>query len=173
MNAHALYTIGYEGAMPADFWATLRLSNIKILIDIRDVPFSRKPGFSKKSLEQNAPSFGIDYVYLRGLGDPKRGRDAAKVGNYIQFQKIFLAHLETEDAISDLAKAMVLATASNSCLLCYERKPEHCHRSIVAAHMVEQGKFKVYHLGVRAGVALKLPSRQEYCAQDELRVTGM
>ncbi len=155
MGTHALYTIGYEGASPSDFWATLVTSGVKTLIDVRDVPFSRKPGFSKKALGHDSEGFGLKYIHLAGLGDPKEGREAAKIGKYALFAKIFSAHMMSESALSDLSKAIDLSLEATSCLLCYERNPENCHRSIVASHMLGHGSFKLYHLGVRAGLALK------------------
>lgn len=156
METFTLYTIGYEGAARDDFWATLRSSGIKTLIDVRDLPLSRKPGFSKKALELDADSFGIGYIHLAGLGDPKEGRDAARAGQYALFKKIFSAHMESLEALSDLAEAVILSLKAPSCLLCYERNPENCHRSIIASDMMKQEKFSLCNLGVRAGLGSKI-----------------
>lgn len=153
MEMQTLFTIGYEGASPDDFWATLLSSGIKNIIDIRDVPISRRPGFSKKALGREAELVGVNYVHLAGLGDPKQGREAAKAGNFTQFRKIFSAHMQTSEAISDLAEAVALSMEAPSCLLCYERNPENCHRTIVASHMMDNERFRIYHLGVRVGLA--------------------
>ena len=146
--AQTLFTIGYEGADSCDFWETLRECGVKTLLDVRDVPISRKPGFSKKALGLDAETHGIRYIHLSGLGDPKEGRDAAKAGEHLRFLKIFSAHLKTPEALMDLAKAIELSAGGTACLLCYERKPEQCHRTIVAAHMAEQRTFTIRHLGV-------------------------
>lgn len=157
MGKPALYTIGYEGASQGDFWATLLASGIKTIIDVRDVPFSRKPGFSKKALGHDAGSFDLNYVHLAGLGDPKEGRDAAKAGKHALFLEIFSARMKTPLALSDLAEAVGLSLGAPSCLLCYERNPEYCHRSIVASHIIGQESFQLFHLGVRVGLALNSP----------------
>ena len=88
-----LYTIGYEGAQPADFFDQLLASGVRALIDIRDVPISRKRGFSKNSLREGLAEHSIEYLHLKGLGDPKPGRIAAREGRYSDFRMIFNAHM--------------------------------------------------------------------------------
>jgi len=70
------YTIGYEGAEIGDFVATLLHFEIDTLIDIRDVPLSRKRGFAKSALAEILRANSVEYVHLKGLGDPKEGREA-------------------------------------------------------------------------------------------------
>ena len=164
----ALYTIGYEGAALEDFWATLQAAGVRTVLDIRDVPFSRKPGFSKKALSAEAARRGVQYVHLQGLGDPKEGREAAKAGNHSQFLAIFSAHMERPEAVADLAEAVELSRQGAACLLCYERDPKDCHRTIVAARMVAHGDFTVAHLGVRAGLAAASRKTQEFNGVGEL-----
>lgn len=142
-----LLTIGYEGASIGDFVATLKLADVEVLIDIRDVPNSRKPGFSKKRLAEILEHAGLDYVHLRDLGDPKPGRDAARRGDMEGFERIFRAHL-TRDASQDaLTTAVDIATRSRAALLCFERDHACCHRTIVAEAMAGRKPFKVRHLG--------------------------
>ena len=149
----ALYTIGYEGASQDDFWASLLAAGVRTVLDIRDIPISRKPGFSKKALIAEAARRGVQYVHLQGLGDPKEGRDAAKAGDHAKFLAVFTAHLERSEAVADLSEAVELSLDDTACLLCYERDPKDCHRTIVAARMMASGDFNVVHLGVRAGIA--------------------
>jgi uncharacterized protein (DUF488 family) len=158
----ALYTIGYEGAPLDDFWATLQAAGVSTVLDIRDVPFSRKPGFSKKALSAEAERRGVRYVHLQGLGDPKEGREAAKAGLHAKFVTIFSAHLERPAAVADLAKAVELAKMAPTCLLCYERDPKECHRTIVASRMMSAGGLATVHLGVRAGLAAASRNTQEF-----------
>lgn len=150
-----LLTIGYEGALIDDFVATLKLANVDVLIDIRDVPVSRKRGFSKKSLARALESAGLDYIHLRDLGDPKPGRDAARRGDIEAFERIFRAHLARDVSQEALTKAVEIATRVRASLLCFERNHAHCHRSIVAEAMGDREPFEVRHLGVRHGIATK------------------
>ena len=73
---------------PADLFASLKANRVKLLIDVRDVPISRKPGFSKTSLAQGLADAGIGYLHLKGLGDPKPGRIAAREGRFSDFCRI-------------------------------------------------------------------------------------
>ena len=89
---------------------------------------------------------GIGYRHLRGLGTPKRGREAARGGDLESFERIFREHMEEPEALLDLGEAIALAQAQPICLLCLERDPEHCHRMIVGGRMVEQTGQELHHL---------------------------
>ncbi|MGB0669873.1 MAG: DUF488 family protein [Rhodospirillales bacterium] len=141
-------TLGYEGSNIEDFCATLRAASVDYVIDVRERALSRKKGFSKKAFAEHLAKNGIRYVHLRGLGDPKAGRDAAKNGDYQLFRKIFGAHLLTEKAQSDLAIAIQLCSQWDSCLVCFERDPAHCHRTIVAKLLMEKCRGDIQNLYV-------------------------
>ena len=154
MRIKQLFTIGYEGADLADFLATLGACGVDQVIDIRDVPISRKRGFSKKALAEALAVRRIAYVHLKELGDPKPGRDAARRGDFSAFRNIYGRHLKGSDAQAALRVAAQAADEKVSCLLCFERAHEHCHRTIVAAALAKQDGFDIKHLGVRKDVAL-------------------
>lgn len=140
-----LYTIGYEGSSIEDFLATLKEAKIELLIDVREVPISRKRGFSKSALSAGLAAQSIDYLHLKGLGDPKPGRLAAREGRYDEFRKIFSAHLRSETAQIDLRRGIDAAKRTRACLLCFEKDHKHCHRCIVADEMAKQNEFQIIH----------------------------
>ena len=144
------YTIGYEGSQVEDFVHTLKQQGIATLVDVREMPLSRKRGFSKTALRDTLTSHGIAYVHLRGLGDPKPGREAARSGDYPRFRHIFGQHMQTDYAQHDLQEAMKLVCAAPACLMCFEHDHCNCHRSIVAQHLVEKARLKVHNLVVEA-----------------------
>lgn len=146
-------TIGYEGALLADFIATLKLAGIEFLIDVRELPQSRRPGFSKNILASNLELQGIGYLHLRALGDPKHGREAARRGDFDEFRSIFAAHMDRPEAMTALAIAGTEAGSHSSALMCFERNPKECHRAIVADRLSVLYRFQVRHLGVRYGQA--------------------
>ncbi len=148
-------TIGYEKASLADFIATLRMSNIDVLVDIRDRAQSRRQGFSKTALSEALRAEGIGYIHLRELGDPKEGRDAARRGDYNRFRAIFGEVMEKEEAKQAIRQIQELAINSEPCLMCFERDQSLCHRKIVADHLESTMKIKVRHLGVREGAAVR------------------
>ncbi len=147
-GALTLATIGYEGAALDAFLATLLDAGIKSLIDVREVAFSRRKAFSKSALKEAVADAGIAYVHLRALGTPKPGRDAARAGRIAEFRALFDAQLGTAEAQSALDQALAIARDSPACLMCYEREPERCHRSIVAAEMAERERIEIRHLVV-------------------------
>ncbi len=127
-----LLTIGYEGCTIASVVASLEAAGVKLLIDVRAVPRSRKPGFSKRQLAAGLDQAGITYVHLQGLGTPKAGRDAVRAGHPERMRAIFDEHMTSDHAQVALAQATALARGARTCLLCFERDPACCHRSIVA-----------------------------------------
>jgi uncharacterized protein (DUF488 family) len=148
-----LFTIGYEGSTIDNFVATLRAAQVDLLVDVRDVPISRKRGFSKNSLAERLKSEGLSYLHLRGLGDPKEGRIAAREGRHADFRRVFSCHLVSESAQVHLERAVVSAKAQTVCLMCFERDHRFCHRLMIADAMCARGPFKSVHLGVETGLA--------------------
>jgi len=140
-----IYTIGYEGTDVERFVATLRAVGIDRVADVRAVALSRKKGFSKKALSALLEQAGIEYVHFADLGDPKPGREAARAGLYDQFRAIYESHIATKAARASLRELISVASEKPTCLLCFERDPAVCHRSIVAGEMLESG-FQIFDL---------------------------
>ena len=101
----------------------------------------------------------MKYVHLRGLGTPKVGRDAARAGNYREFEKIFVEHMKSEVAKADLTVAITHVKTHNTCLLCYERDYSKCHRSIVANRIVDATGYAIEHLSVPDAIEQPWPSK--------------
>jgi uncharacterized protein (DUF488 family) len=100
------------------------------------VPNSRRPGFSKTPLRNALAEAGIDYVHLRALGTPAAGREAARKGRHDDLRRIYAGQLELPEAIAASAQMMELAREKPSALLCYERDPAGCHRTLLVAAVV-------------------------------------
>lgn len=154
MIKRPIYTIGYEGSTVDALTKTLLANGVKTLIDVRAVPISRKPGFSKNKLAARLAQDGISYIGLKGLGTPAEGRAAARKGKKSELERIFGEHLHTPDAVRDLAEANKIAQGSESCLLCFEHSPDCCHRLIVAEAMAQSTHQKIIHLDVGIGEVL-------------------
>ena len=148
-----LRTIGYEGTTIDAVVATLRAAGVTLLLDVRAVAASRKPGFSKRQLAAGLDAVGIGYVHLQGLGTPKPGRDAVRAGHPERMVPIFLAHMQGDRAQAELAQAVGLAREARACLLCFERDHMTCHRRLVAEMIVAETGQAVAHLAVGAGAA--------------------
>lgn len=126
-----LFTIGYEGATVPEFLAALQNAGVERVIDVRAIPNSRRPGFSKTPLRNALAEEGIDYVHLRALGTPADGRAAARAGRDTDLKRIYAGQLELPEAIAQSAQMLDLAAEMPSALLCYERDPAHCHRTLL------------------------------------------
>jgi uncharacterized protein (DUF488 family) len=143
-----LLTIGYEGCVIGDVLAELREAQVGLLIDVRAVAASRKPGFSKRQLAAGLEEAGIGYIHLQRLGTPKPGRDAVRAGHPERMVPIFNAHMDTTEAQIALAEAKALVVERRCCLLCFERDHRHCHRHLVADMIVTVTGQAVRHLEV-------------------------
>ncbi len=146
MPAPVIFTTGYEGAVQDELLDRLASAGARVLLDIRAVPQSRKPGFSKRLLAASAEARGIRYVHLQALGTPKPGREAARAGHAAEMERIFAAHMATEPAQAALAAARDIVASAPACLLCFERDPHFCHRRIVADMLSAATGQAVEHL---------------------------
>jgi uncharacterized protein (DUF488 family) len=144
--ATTLYSIGYKKARLADVVAALQEAGVATLIDVRDRPISRRPGFSKNQLAAGLEEAGIRYVGLRALGTPPEGREANRKREWDRFWRIVDDKLATAEAEHALHEAAAIVAESPSCLLCYEADWRICHRSRVSAILAERHGFAVRHL---------------------------
>jgi uncharacterized protein (DUF488 family) len=142
-----LATIGYEGCTIPSLLDTLQAAGVQLVVDVRAVTSSRRPGFSKNRLAENLSTVRIGYLHLRGLGTPAEGRAAARAGRYDELRTIFGEHMETLAAQADLeALAELVRAGRRVCLLCYEHDPAHCHRTMVAEALQPLVRAEVRHL---------------------------
>lgn len=126
-----IFTIGYEGATVAEFVAALHEAGVRRVIDVRALPLSRRPGFSKTPLSGALGEAGIDYVHLKALGTPADGRAAARAGRHSDLKRIYAGQLELAEAIAQSAQMLAFAEEAPSALLCFERDPAACHRTLL------------------------------------------
>lgn len=138
-------TIGYEGTDPERFTRALKESRVDLLVDIRMVAFSHKPGFSGAPLRQAMEEAGIGYLHLQDLGNPKAGRDAAKAGDIASFHRIYRTQMGTSAAQRAVSRVIELSRSRRPCLMCFERDHRDCHRGMVA-ETLESHEIRVVHL---------------------------
>ena len=145
-----LFTIGYEQTPAKSVLDELEQAGVKLLVDVRAVASSRRPGFSKSQLAAGLDQRGIAYVHLRGLGTPKDGRLAARAGQYDTLQKIYTKHLKTAQAKEELDELSALVKKSGPvCILCYERDHRHCHRRWIAEIIEERDGIRIENLAAQ------------------------
>lgn len=147
MKLKKIITIGYEGADLGDFLATLKLLEVTTLLDIRELPISRRKGFAKTALREAVQSVGIDYRHEPRLGSPKAIRHQLREdSDYSRFFRDFAKHLKKQ---GPLLAALANELSGTVALLCYERDHETCHRKSVASALGEMTGLKPKHRGVQ------------------------
>lgn len=132
-----VFTIGYEGATAPAVLDALELNGVKTLIDVRLVPFSRKPGFSRGALVPLLAARGIAYRHVKALGCPSLIRDRYKKdGNWSTDTRDFMKYLDHRER--EIRELLPVVESTNCCLLCFERDSNFCHRTYVAQRLVDR-----------------------------------
>jgi uncharacterized protein (DUF488 family) len=146
-KANKLFTIGYEQTPAKSVLDEIERAGVKLLVDVRAVASSRRPGFSKNQLAAALDERGISYVHLRGLGTPKDGRIAARSGKFDTLHKIYAKHLKTPQAREELDELSSMVNKSGPvCILCYERDHTHCHRRWIAEIIEDRDSVRIENL---------------------------
>ena len=140
-----VFSIGYEGKTLDAFIALLKAALVERLIDVRDAPFSRKPGFSKAPLEQALRAANIEYIGIPKLGTDKASRDryssdADMAGLLQEYRR------KLERNVEHYERAKRLARERPSAIMCYEADSKNCHRQVIEERMAADG-FRIVHLG--------------------------
>jgi uncharacterized protein (DUF488 family) len=146
-KALRLFTIGYEQAKPAAVLDELKQAKVDLLVDVRAVAASRRPGFSKRQLAASLDEAGIPYLHLQKLGTPAEGRQAARAGDRDTLWTIYERHVKKPEPQAELGElANLVRSGKRVALLCYCRDPRACHRARIVAHLEERLPLKVQDL---------------------------
>jgi len=144
-----IFTLGYEGLSIDAFISRLKAHAIGMVVDVRELPLSRKPGFSKKSFAQKLNQAGIGYAHLPALGCPRPIRDRYKAdGDWATYAQAFNTYLSGQEAA--VAEVVRIANAAPACLVCFEANFERCHRSMVARAAAYAAGTPEVHLMAKA-----------------------
>jgi uncharacterized protein (DUF488 family) len=142
------FTIGYEQSTIRRFLSLLRSREVEVVVDVRQIPLSRKPGFSKHHLSGSLENAGIEYRHVVNLGAPKRLREKLRNGgSWREYIKGYNVVLQRE--VEWVDELVSLAATRRICLLCFERNADECHRSLIAREMEQRSnglKLKVEHI---------------------------
>lgn len=124
-------TIGYETHRePAALVAALKAAGVERLVDVRELPLSRRRGFSKTALSEAMASAGISYEHERALGNPKAYRNLYKSGAVDEGRRAYTAHLRDVAAWA-LQWLEETLTQQRTCVLCVEHNHTVCHRDVI------------------------------------------
>jgi uncharacterized protein (DUF488 family) len=142
-----VYTVGYQGKQAEELPVLLSQAGVTTVLDVRELPLSRRRGLSKTPLSSLLNRAGLDYVHDRRLGNPKQYRDQLKAGgDWDAFAELFRARLNSLSSVLDGVVATI-ADGEVLCLLCFEADASQCHRSLVAEALAERASgVRVQHL---------------------------
>lgn len=142
-----LFTIGYEGLTIENWLRTLLKEKINLIVDVREMPISRKKGFSKNAMTNLLNQNGIAYIHIKELGSPGEIRkELYETGDYSLFFSKYKAYLNKQRSI--VSELIEVCQEKNACLLCFERKASQCHRSVITEKISEVNpkEVRVRHL---------------------------
>jgi uncharacterized protein (DUF488 family) len=140
-----IFTLGYEGLTIEAFIIRLQAAQVKTVVDVRELPLSRKKGFSKTAFCAALAAHGIAYLHTPALGCPKPVRNQYKAdGNWQTYTRDFLKYIRTQDA--PLRELVKIAHATPTCLVCFEADYSTCHRTYVARAARQLGGPTISHL---------------------------
>lgn len=141
-----LFTVGYEGRSLDELIDELRGAGVERLVDVRELPLSRRRGFSKTALSEALREAGIEYAHIRELGNPKPNRERYLAGDVEGGAAVYRKHLNNGSrwALLELAESL---GGDRACLLCFERNHAECHRDVIVEALQElQPDLAVSHL---------------------------
>lgn len=124
-------SVGYEGRSVGDLVGALTSAGVVVLVDVRLNPWSRKPGFSKKSLGGSLEEAGIQYVHEPSLGNPRSNRAALQVGDGAEGRRRLRVLLESGEGREAIERVVALARERHIAVLCLERDASRCHRQVL------------------------------------------
>lgn len=131
-----LIGVGYEGLTISEYIQVLGELQVTTLVDVRLNAISRKPGFAKTRLQGYLSDSGIHYLHYRDLGNPKENRagfwDAPNTDSHAQSVNRFKDLILCDDyKVSLLNNLKSMSQHENVALLCYEKEPVKCHRTVL------------------------------------------
>lgn len=154
MTTKQIYTVGYEGINFPDFVDRLKSADVDVLVDVRQMPVSRKKGFSKRRLAEWLAEEGIGYEHFVSLGCPKSIRDRYRLDkNWSCYELDYVSWLQAERA-SEVLRLSEFASLQNCALMCFEADYNRCHRSLISRELAQVHGFSEVHIGcVRTAIA--------------------
>lgn len=153
-----LFTLGYEGLDRDTFMQILLDNGVECLLDVRQRPQSRKPGFSKNALSATCIENGLNYRHLAVFGCPLPILYAYREdGDWEKYTAAYLEHLELAELKQAIASLASSAWDERFCLVCFEADANFCHRSFVAYAVEAAGGPEAVHLN-RKSLLSELPA---------------
>ncbi len=138
-----VYTIGHSTHPIDRLLSLLRQHGITAVADVRSTPFSRfNPQFNRQTLTASLEASGIAYVFLGKELGARTDDDACYENGKVQYDRL----ASTPGFQQGLDRVQEGTARYRIALLCAEKEPLECHRTIlVARHLVTRG-IDVQHI---------------------------
>ncbi len=142
-----IYTIGHSTHDKKKFIEMLKAHGIRLLIDVRTIPKSRKvPQFNGDVLEEYLRKNKILYAHMPQLGGLRHSRkDSMNAGWRNLSFRGFADYMQTEEFWRGIDDLMVYAKDSDVAIMCAEALPWRCHRLLISDALLSKG-VKVVHI---------------------------
>jgi uncharacterized protein (DUF488 family) len=143
MEASMIYTVGHSKHPIDRFMALLRQHGIEAVADVRSTPYSRfNPQFNREKLQSALDGAGIRYVFL-GAELGARSKDPACYDS----GRVNYARLAASDCFrTGIDRLLTEMRDHRIALMCAEREPLDCHRTILVARQLERAGIPVTHI---------------------------
>jgi uncharacterized protein (DUF488 family) len=131
-------SVGYEKHRDSvEFARHLREAGVERLVDVRELPISRRRGYAKTALGETLVAEGIEYVHMRNLGNPKQYRDLYKSGKVEEGRELYTTYLQGDqrEALELLASIL---PEKKTALMCVEHDASVCHRTVILESLVSE-----------------------------------
>ncbi len=139
----AIFTVGHSTHVMERFIGLLKMHNITAVCDVRSSPYSRfNPQYNREKLKDNLLKNGIKYVFLgKELGARSDDPNCYKDGK-VQYDRLAKSTL-FRNGIERLLKG---AEDYKIALMCAEKEPLECHRTILVARALERKGCPIFHI---------------------------
>ncbi len=157
-----MFTIGHSNHPIGAFLALLERHGTAAVADVRSVPYSRRhPQFNRRSVERSLREHGIRYLFLGA----ELGARTPEPSCYDDDGKVLFSRLATTGVfLRGIARVLEEAAHTRLALLCAERDPANCHRTILVAPVVRKRGASVTHILADGGLVSQEEVLDRLCA---------
>lgn len=175
-----IWTVGHSNRTFDAFLEILRAHEIKLLVDVRRFPGSRRlPHFSREALEKSLPGAGIGYCHLSELGGRRAPNPNSRNTAWRNSQfRGYADHMDTPEFRQAIERLLHAASTRRTAIMCAEACWWQCHRSLVADYLKARGHKVINIHDARkseehpyTSAASIIDGQLSYAAADELPLT--
>ena len=143
MRGNVFFSIGHSTHSSEEFTSLLHQHHINAVADVRSSPFSRfNPQFNKNTLASTLKGEGIEYLFFGKELGARVDDPSCYIDGKVQYSRL-AARQEFKDAITKLIKA---AAENRIALMCAEKEPLDCHRTILVSQALASAGHEVNHI---------------------------